>query len=124
MNCNSIVQVFFHMTLNIKLYHWQTTSFARHKGSDDLHSTLLDLIDKFVEVYMGRYDRPDFDGKTFKVSVRELNDSNVIDVFDEYITFLKYELPKYTKESDTDLLNIRDEMLGELNKTKYLFTLN
>jgi hypothetical protein len=27
------------------------------------------------------------------------------------------------EESDTDLLNIRDEMLAELNKLKYLLTL-
>jgi hypothetical protein len=28
------------------------------------------------------------------------------------------------EESDTDLLNLRDEMLGELNKLKYLLTLS
>jgi len=34
------------------------------------------------------------------------------------------ELPKSLEESDTDLFNIRDEMLAQLNKLKYLLTLS
>lgn len=123
MGCETIVQVFFHMLLNIKLYHWETLIFARHKASDDLHGSLSTLVDTFVEVYMGRYSRPEFKS-SFDVKVKQLDDSNIKDVLNEYIKFLKYEVPKYVKESDTDLLNIRDEMLSEFNKTLYLFTLN
>ena len=43
---------------------------------------------------------------------------------DNYINYLVDELPKGLEESDTDLLNIRDEMLGGLNKLKYLLTLS
>lgn len=53
MGCETIVQVFFNMLLNIKLYHWETRIYARHKASCDLHSSLTDLTDKFIEVYMG-----------------------------------------------------------------------
>jgi hypothetical protein len=42
----------------------------------------------------------------------------------QYILFLKKEVPKQLKQHDTDLLNIRDELLSSLNKTLYLFTLN
>jgi hypothetical protein len=28
------------------------------------------------------------------------------------------------KDTDTDLFNVRDEMLGQLNQLKYLFTLH
>ncbi len=38
----------------IKLYHWQTKSFARHKATDDLTAALDLAIDNFVEVYMGK----------------------------------------------------------------------
>lgn len=123
MGCETIIQVFFHMLLNIKLYHWETVMFSRHKASDDLHGSLSDLIDKFIEVYMGRYNRPKFKS-SFDINVRQLNDSNVVKVLQEYIKFLKDDLPLNLKESDTDLLNIRDEILGEFNKTLYLFTLN
>lgn len=123
MGCEEIVTIFFHMMLNIKLYHWETTSFSRHKASDELHGNLSGLIDNFVEVYMGSYNRPKFTSG-FTIKVKQLNDSNITPVLDEYNKFLKHELPKFVKESDTHLLNIRDEMLAEINKTLYLFTLD
>jgi hypothetical protein len=123
MGCESIVQVFFNILLNVRLYHWSTTSYARHTGSGALYDTLNELIDTFVETYMGRYKRPEFKS-SFNVPVKQFTDSNINDALREYIQFLKYEVPGYLKESDTDLLNIRDEMVGEINKTLYLFTLN
>lgn len=123
MGCETIVQVFFNMLLNIRLYHWSTTSYARHTGSGALYDALGLLIDQFTETYMGRYKRPEFKS-SFNVQVKQFHDSNISDALREYIQFLKYEVPNYLKESDTDLLNIRDEMVSEINKTLYLFTLN
>ena len=40
-----------------------------------------------------------------------------------FIDYLKEELPGDLEDSDTDLLNIRDEMMGVLNQTKYLLLL-
>ena len=123
MGCEDIIQMFFHMQLNIKLYHWQTKVYARHKATDDLLTSLSDLIDQFIEVYIGRYKRPKFtDG--FNVEVNELNEESAKELIKTYITMMKTRVPKYLKkESDSDLLNIRDEILGLLNKTLYLFTL-
>jgi hypothetical protein len=123
MGCENIIKLFFHMSNTIKLYHWQTTSFARHKATCELFNNLQPLIDDFIEVYMGRYDRPSFpDG--FKLNIKELSDDSVVELVQEYIDYLKNELPKYIKSSDTDLFNIRDDMLSNLNKVQYLFTLN
>lgn len=123
MGCEDIIQIFFHMQLNIKLYHWQTKSYPRHKATDDLLGNLSDLVDKFIEVYMGRYKRPSFpDG--FLINVEELTDESAKRLVENYINVLKTKVPKYLKkESDSDLLNIRDEMLENFNKTLYLFTL-
>ena len=117
MGCENIIKLFFHMSNTIKLYHWQTTSFARHKATCDLFNNLQSLIDEFIEVYMGRYDRPSFpDG--FKLHIKELSDESANELVQEYIDYLKNELPKYLKSSDTDLLNIRDDMLSNFNKIK------
>lgn len=122
MGCETIIQVFFNILLNIRLYHWSTTSYARHTGSGALYDSLNGLIDQFVETYMGRYKRPEFKS-SFNIPVKQFTDSSIEDTLREYIQFLKYEVPNYLKESDTDLLNIRDEMVADLNKTLYLFTL-
>jgi hypothetical protein len=38
--------------------------------------------------------------------------------------WLESKLPRMLKKTDTDLLNIRDEILADLNQIKYLFTLS
>lgn len=124
MGCESIVKVFFHMTTTIKLYHWQTSSYPRHKATCDLLAATLPLIDTFVETYMGRYQRPVFDSG-FKMNIMELkdNDDSAPSLIKDYIFYLQNDLPKYVDDNDTDLLNIRDEIVSNLNKTLYLFTL-
>ncbi|NBO99421.1 MAG: hypothetical protein EBU90_04740 [Proteobacteria bacterium] len=123
MGCENIVQVFFHMTTTIKLYHWQTQVYSRHVATDGLLTQLHQLIDQFVETYIGRYRRPDFGGK-LDLEIEELTESSAQETLKYYIRFLKTKVPMYLKEDDTDLLNIRDEIVGVLNRTLYLFTLH
>ena len=120
---NDGIKIFFHMLMNIKVFHWNTYNFVQHKATDDLYNELQGLVDQFVEVYMGKYSRIRFD-ESFSVDVHDFDESDFKKLLDYYISFLKKDLPRYLKSSDTDLLNIRDEMLGLLNKTIYLFTLN
>ena len=41
------VHFFFGLRDQIKLYHWQTTSYARHKATDDVIKELDGNIDSF-----------------------------------------------------------------------------
>lgn len=113
------------MTLRdqVKIYHWQTMSFPRHKATDDLVGKLDDNIDKFTEVYMGKYGRPKFGGRTGTIKIRNFHDKEAPALLKSAIEWLTHKLPKYLKPTDTDLLNIRDEINADLNQTLYLFTL-
>jgi hypothetical protein len=106
----------------LKVYHWQTTSYAQHKALGKAYNALNVLIDNFIEVYMGKYGRIEAKGGSTTVDLFN-TDQLPIDGFVnnavEYIVAL--EIPD--KNADTDLMNIRDEMLAELNKLKYLLTL-
>jgi hypothetical protein len=104
----------------VKLYHWQTGSFARHKATDDLTASLDEKIDEFVEVYMGKYGRPKVSGT---IKLHNFSDTAAKSFVAKETKYLTVELPKKVKSTDTDLLNIRDEILGDLNKVLYLFTL-
>ena len=42
----------------IKMNHWQTKSYAEHKMTDDLTSTLDESIDKIAESVIGAFGRP------------------------------------------------------------------
>jgi hypothetical protein len=113
------------MTLRdqVKIYHWQTMSFPRHKATDELVGKLDDNIDKFTEVYMGKYGRPKFGGRTGMIKIRNFHDQEAPALLKSAIDWLTHKLPKHLKPTDTDLLNIRDEILADLNQTLYLFTL-
>lgn len=117
-----IIQVMMTLRDQVKVYHWQTESYARHKASDDLTGSLDEKIDQFVETYMGKYGRPKFTSRTGVVRFENFHDKDAPALLKKAIAWLTHKLPKHLKSSDTDLLNIRDEIVGELNKTLYLFT--
>jgi hypothetical protein len=58
------INFFFSMREQIKVYHWQTNQFARHKATDEVLEALDGSIDTYVEVYMGKYGRMKMTGKT------------------------------------------------------------
>jgi hypothetical protein len=118
-----VIQFFFMMRSQLKLYHWQTSMFARHKASDEILDTLDGLIDEYVEVYMGKYGRPKLSKKNNVITIENMNDKSITKYIHLCILYLQKSLPADLKPTDTDLLNIRDEMLGNLNKFLYLTTL-
>jgi DNA-binding ferritin-like protein len=118
------VQFFFTMREQIKLYHWQTKSFSRHKATDETISELDGHIDTYVEVYMGRYGRPKMTSKTNTIKVQNLSESSIVKFIKSCIVVLQTDLVKHLKPIDTDLINLRDEMLASLNKLMYLFSLH
>lgn len=107
----------------LKIHHWQTKSYAEHQALGGAYDTLTEQIDEFVETFMGKYGRIESQNG-FKIELSNYADLSTVDFIDKYIGYLVNNLPKDLEESDTDLLNIRDEMLGGLNKLKYLLTLN
>ena len=107
----------------IRVYHWQTDSYAQHIAFDRTYEALDDQIDKFVEVFSGKYGKV-VDKNGFTIKLESINDEAIVPFVDKNITYLTTILPKSFKETDTDLQNIRDEMLATLHQLKYLLTLN
>jgi hypothetical protein len=109
------------MQNQFRVFHWQTESHAQHIAFCGAYENLDGLIDEFVEVYQGKNGivKPN-DG--FKIKLENL-DGNPSDMIDVFIEFLQNDITNQLDEKDTDLLNIRDEMLALLNKTKYLLLL-
>ncbi len=104
----------------VKLYHWQTGSFARHTATDNLTTALDTNIDAFVESYMGRYGRPKVSGS---IKLHNFSESAARAFVAKETKYLSSELPRKIGKNDTDLLNLRDTILGDLTKVLYLFTL-
>ena len=114
---NNIVHEFLKFQLYVKIYHWQTFRYSRHKSSDLLYEEFNKKMDEFIEIYMG------YTGKRINVNnkiikLENMNDKKMVRILKQFTIFLN-EL----KNLSTDLLNIRDEILGLIHQTLYLFTL-
>ena len=118
------VNFFFSLREQIKLYHWQTKSYSRHKATDDLIDSLDESIDKYVETYMGKYGRPKLTARSNTIRITNMSEASIVKFIGAAIKYLQGPLVKHLAPGDTDLVNLRDEMLGELNKILYLFTLS
>ena len=105
-----------------RFLHWQTHRDAKHKAYGNIYEKLGDLIDNFVEACMGKHGRPEFESK-FMISFQDISALSIQDFLDAITEFLVSLTDTYDTRYDTDLLNIRDEMLFEINKLKYLLTL-
>ena len=114
---NDFVKLMFNLQLLNKLYHWNTTSFARHKATDQFADSIDPLMDRFVEVFSGRYNmNPSVNN--IMLNQKFLTDDGILELFKTIKGYLEREIPKFT--TDSDLLNIRDELLAEVNKMNYL----
>jgi len=122
-----ITILFLEILLMIKLFHWKTTSYAIHKATDEAYSKLNTNIDSFIEVLLGKTGK-----RTDLMNHKniQLIDLNSVDSF----KFKIYEFKKYLinlnfnkamlQMSNTDLYNIRDTILGDMNQLLYLLSLN
>ena len=72
---------------------------------------------------MGKYGRPHFTAKNGTFKLHDITDKKAIKTLNDCVNYLISDLPKKLKKTDTDLLNIRDEILADINKARYLFTL-
>jgi len=120
-----IVSKFLILLNTVKLYHWKTHSYATHKATDELYSNLNETIDKFVEVLLGKTGS--------RVHMRDIKTIPILDYtsvedfktkIEEYKGYLisLNENKAMQTMSNTDLYNIRDELLGHLNQFLYLLT--
>ncbi len=104
-----------------RILHWQTKSYARHKAYGDFYDSFSGLMDDFIETHMGKYGRVKTGGK---IEISNMNDVQIKDYLEEIEQFLIELSEEYDERKDSDLLNIRDEMLASVNKLKYLLTLD
>jgi Family of unknown function (DUF5856) len=116
-----MVNILVGIEQQLRILHWQTNSYAQHKAFGDTYAALGDLIDSFMEGIMGKYGRFELQNTSIQViNMAELDLEDFVNGSAEFLTSLSGQL---NPETDTELLNIRDEMLQQISKLKYLLTL-
>ena len=111
------------MQQQFRVLHWQTKSYARHNAYGSIYDSLDDLIDRFVEVYMGKYGRVELINSEASVVLKNTKDLSLNQFLAENLDWLMSLSQNLDSQKDSDLLNIRDEFMAEINKLRYLLSL-
>ena len=120
-----ITVVFLEILLLIKLFHWKTHSYATHKATDELYTKFNADMDSFIEILLGKTGvRSDLTSQK-NIRLIDLTSPEAlkreIEAFKGYLVSLNSN--KALKSmSNTDLFNIRDTILGDMNQFLYLLT--
>lgn len=113
------------MLLMVKLYHWKTHSYATHKATDELYDKLNGHIDQFIEVLLGKTGNRIDLTKHRSIRLLDLQSpkqlKREVEICKSYLVGLDRQRALQTM-SNSDLFNIRDEILGDLNQFLYLLT--
>ena len=123
-----ITSTFLCILNTIKLYHWNTDHYATHKATDQLYGDLNAKIDTFVETMLGKENVPSRN-KVLEINSLHLNTFKSNKDFrketEEYKSFLNglSNENSLNTPQNTDLMNMRDDILASLNQFLYLLTL-
>lgn len=119
----TLITTLLTLQAQLRVLHWQTKSYAEHQALGGLYEALDGKVDEFVETFSGRYGVPAAKDSYKLTLVNYKDNAAVVEILDAAISYMTKEVPSLLKSEDTDLLNIRDEMIGAINKTKYLLRL-
>ena len=118
---------FLEILLLIKLFHWKTFSYATHKATDELYEKINENMDNFIEILLGKTG--------FRTNLTNVKNIKLMDLKNKdqlknkIMNFKIYLMNLNDNEAmklmlNTDLYNIRDTILGDLNQFLYLLTFN
>ena len=112
-NHSNLAVTMLQFLLVLKLFHWNTDSYAKHVSSDQLYTSLSTHIDSFVEILIRNDKRPtSFKVPAFSVSIPNFNYS--------LIAFRRIMLQVHAPE----LTNIRDDIIDDIDQFTYRLTLH
>lgn len=113
MNCAKFIAESFALRTATHLAHLSTKSYAQHIALDEFYTGLLDLVDKYAEVYMG------LEGQTPLSRWPEVcpDPKEPITLLEDYLVLLKEEFEEDAEHQS--LINILAEIEELTARTLY-----
>lgn len=111
-----LLEEFFLHQLSLKMYHFQTKSYGAHKASDQYLITFALNFDRMMEVTQGEFGQ--IKTKRMNLKLTTLTDGTVKAYLTEFVRML--EDLENSFGDYPGILAIRDEMVAEARKLKYL----
>ena len=100
-----------HSATNTHFFHWSTNSYSQHKALSKYYDEIVELVDDYVETYMGCYEQV----KTFpSVYHRPKEAVKYLESLKNFVNEARKDLPQ-----ETQLQNIIDEIAQLIDSTLY-----
>ena len=113
---NELIESSLRLLTIVRVLHWKTRSYAEHIALGDFYDNFSDTLDKLVEVWQGSIKARASDISIDSIEISDSTDINKeLKIVDGILTDIE--------DLTTDVMNIRDELLGHINKLRYLLTL-
>ena len=116
---NKVAMNLLNHQIVMKLFHFQTELYGAHKASDAYLEKFANTMDKFLEIAQGIYGRLTI--KKFKLEGSSHTDENIMKHIEGIITLLRTRIDDVL-DNYTDLINVRDELVGDAEQLKYLLS--
>ena len=105
----------------LRMNHWQTTSYAEHKWTDNLMGDLTDYIDSIGEATLGALGRPTIN--TSSCSISDINMCPSKKVLEKLESDVKEMLEEYKITEHEGIVALLGELDAIVQKFKFLSTL-
>lgn len=116
---NKVAMNLLNHQIIMKLFHFQTELYGAHKTSDAYLEKFATTMDKFLEIAQGIYGRLTI--KKFKLEGSSHTDENIMKHIEGIIMLLRTGIDDVL-DNYTDLINVRDELVGDAEQLKYLLS--
>lgn len=128
-NNHSNIILFINHTMNylttLKIFHWTTDSYSAHKVSDKFYSKIHDLMDVYVETYLGHHNyKKKLQNKIKNITIKNItNNKDLISYTHDYKKKIKKIRTIMNDKKESELINVLDDILTKLDILLYLLTL-
>ena len=116
-----IIHAALECSAQLKLFHWETFSFAQHEAFDKIGKDLNKNFDKLIETLLGKYRN--FEYRNISIELLPYSIENILKQINNYINFFNQKECPIINKQDSDAQNIVEEIVADLNKLKCLSTL-
>jgi competence CoiA-like predicted nuclease len=100
-----------HSATNTHFFHWSTDSFSKHMALATYYDEIVDLVDAYVEAFMGAYDKiTDFPS----VYHQPKDPIKYMESLQKFIKEARKDLPE-----DEQLCNLLDSIADLVDSTTY-----
>ena len=116
---------FLFMLNQLKMMHWSTKVYAAHQALDQLYSKMNVHIDRFMEVLQGKMNQrvtQPYKEIERNITLRPYEPKEFLNSMINFLNKPDFIAQIEELNAPTDLLNIRDEMLADINQTQYLLS--